>query len=556
MLGSLHSPDDQAELITLLSNFPSGEALHLEFYDADILPNNIIALLALCIERRITLKIVTYRSLLSHSLMRLGFAVRQMQAKKNQTSLTDCRAIVIGGSANSLDKILHIIENLPVSEVSIFVVQHVSEHEENLLDQLLRVRTEYAVIMPQHLMTIQAGTIYIAPPGHHMKVAHGKVYLTRDQKIQFARPSLDALFESIAEEYGKHALALLLCGFGADGVAGCHALKAKGACVIIEDPQECGIATALPEAVQKTGNFDHVLRHRAITSIAASTVQAVVLKASGRLQGQPLEIFLDALWQEYAYDLRGYQRASLERRLFNLMQSFGLPDFCDFQRAVFSDPGQFMRLVAEISVGVTDFFRHPEQLLDLREHVLPYLESFPIIKIWSAGCSTGEEAYSLAILLEEMGLNSRSRLFATDINHYFLEVAKSGLYPLSALDAINNNYLKSGGSRSIDSHIENKKHYLKMNDHLRDVPLFYPHSLANGGIFNEFQLIVCRNVMIYFDTALQNKILQQFSRSLHRDGILVLGPQDGIRHLARQNGFVPFVENSDIYRLQEGTRNE
>lgn len=567
MLGDLSSATDQAELITLLGNQKSGAALQIEFYDADTLPNDIISMLALCLERAIALKIITYHGLLSHSLMRLGFTVTQVQTKHEHSSLHTCRAMAIGGSANSLDKILHIIESLPLSTITVFIAQHVAEDEINLLDQLLRVRTEYKVVMPHNMTAIIPGTIYVAPPAHHMKVAHGYVYLTRDQKIQFARPSLDVLFESVAEEYGQHCLAILLCGFGEDGVAGCRVMKAKEACVIIEDPNECGIATALPESAKRAGNFDHIFKHRAIASIAASMVASVGTdnavsddlnhpKLKHTIQPALIELFLEALWDEYGYDLRGYQRDSLERRLNNLMHRFHLPHFCDFQRAIFSDPAQFMRLVAEISVGVTEFFRHPEQLKTIREQVLPYLQSFPVIKIWSAGCATGEEAYSLAILLEESGLSSRSRLFATDINHYFLELAKAGLYSLAALESGQHNYRLSGGQNQFEQFVAHKKRYLQIRQDLRDIPLFYPHSLVNGGIFNEFQMIICRNVMIYFDAAMQAKILQQFARSLHRDGLLILGPQDGVRHVALENGFIPYMDSIDIYRLQEGAVHE
>ncbi|WP_222612349.1 CheR family methyltransferase [Undibacterium flavidum] len=560
-----------------MSNIKSGEALQIEFYDADTLPNDIISMLALCLERSIALKIISYRGLLSHSLMRLGFTVNQVQTKHHHASLHTCRAIAIGGSANSLDKILHIIEHLPPSPMVIFIAQHVAEDEINLLDQLLRVRTDYQVCMPQHMCAIVPGTIYVAPPAHHMKIAHGYVYLTRDQKIRFARPSLDVLFESVAQEYGQHCLAILLCGFGDDGVAGCLTVKTKDACVIIENPSECGIANVLPETAQKTDNFDHIFKHHAITSLVASLVSSLAASPVNSSAAGPvtsptaleptqaleqginrelIDLFLEALWDEYGYDLRGYQRDSLERRLLNLMHRFHLPHFCDFQRAIFSDFAQFMRLVAEISVGVTEFFRHPEQLKIIREQALPYLQSFPVIKIWSAGCATGEEAYSIAILLEELGLSSKSRLFATDINHYFLELAKAGLYSLTALESAQKNYHLSGGQHHFEQFVDNKKRYLQMRSDLCEVPLFYPHSLVNGGIFNEFQMIICRNVLIYFDAAMQAKILQQFARSLHRDGLLVLGPQDGLRHVALENGFTPYRDSIDIYRLQKGALHE
>ena len=551
VLGTLESAPEQAELMAQLALAGSGDALQLDFYDADTLAPELIAALAGCLDRGVRLKIVAYHSLLGHCLLRLGLPVQQFVGPRPSAPQAPYQALALAGSANSLDKMLSIVGHLPLAEVAVFVAQHVAEDQVNLLDQLLQVRTAYRVLMPQHLVPVAPGTIYVAPPGHHMKVAHGLVYLTRDRKIEFARPSIDALFESLAGEYGERALAVLLCGFGQDGVAGCAALKKAGACVIVEDADDCAAARVLPAAARAAGAFDYVLKHAAIASVAAAAVGAAQAEPAGPL----LDLFLDALWQQYGYDFRGYQRDSLTRRFKTLMGQFGTPVFCDFQRAVLSDPLLFERLVAEISVGVTGFFRHPEQFQLLREEVLPYLRSFPVIKLWSAGCATGEEAYSLAILLDELGLLEKSRLFATDLNHYLLALAKSALFPLATLDSSRDNYRKSGGQGAFDTHVDIGARYLSLKPRLRKNTLFYRHSLVDSGIFNEFQLIVCRNVLIYFDVDLQKKVLERFARSLHRDGFLLLGPQDGLSHLARLQGFEPHAQGSHLYRLREGFAN-
>ena len=158
----------------------------------------------------------------------------------------------------------------------------------------------------------------------------------------------------------------------------------------------------------------------------------------------------------------------------------------------------------------------------------------------------------LAILLDELVLLEKSRVFATDSNFYLLELAKSGLFPLPSLEASRENYLKSGGGSSFDAGFEKAGRYLSIQKHLRQNLIFYRHTLASSAVFNEFQLIVCRNVMIYFDVELQHRIFDCFVRSLHRDGFLVLGPQDGLAHTARTHGFVPMAAGSHIYRLTEG----
>lgn len=554
VLGRLESAAERDELLALLAEDAAGieEPLELDVYDADTLPAPITEALVRLLDRGLALRIFAYRPLLVHCLLRLGLPVRQTAAQAAPTPLEPCRALVLGGSANSLDKILHIVGHLPAGEAAVFVVQHVQEDKTNWLDRLLQARTDYSVEMPQHLTPVTPTTIYVAPPGHHLKVAHGLVYVTRDRKVCHARPSIDVLFESVAGEYRSRALGVLLCGFGEDGVAGCAALKEAGGCVIVEDGDDCGEARILPDAARRAGRFDHVMKCAGIASVVAAAVAGPQATPTGAL----LDLFLEALWRQYSYDFRGYQRDSLERRIRNMMGQFGLPGFVDFQRAVLSHRPLFDRMVAEISVGVTGFFRHPEQFRLLRENVLPYLSSFSVLKVWSAGCATGEEAYSLAILLDEWGLLSRTRLFATDINHYLLELGASGLFPVDPLAASRADYLASGGPRHFDAYIEHGGRYLKVRDRWREAVLFHRHSLVDEGAFNEFQLIVCRNVMIYFDRETQKKVLALFARSLHPDGFLVLGPRDGLIQAAREQGFVPHPGDSHIYRFHGTARHD
>ena len=551
VLGRLENAAERAKLIHFLDQAQAKQQHQIDFYDADTLPQDIISAITRCLDRDVQLKIITYHYLLTHHLMRLDLPASPIAIKTAMVKPVRIQAIVLAGSTNSLDKILTIVEQIPIGNIVLFVAQHVLENQINLLDKLLRARTEYKVIMPQNLMPVEPGTIYVAPPGHHMKVAHGLVYLTRDKTVQYARPSIDVLFESLASEYQSEIMAVLLCGFGQDGVAGCARLKEVGASVIIENSEECDKAYVLPKAAIEAGKYDHVLKLPAIASVVAASVS----DNDAELSDQQLNLFVNAVLSHYGYDFRGYQQESLKRRLLNIMGKFGFTALLDFQRAVFSDSAIFNRMMSEISVGVSTFFRHPEQFRLLREKIIPYLESFPVIKLWSAGCATGEEPYSLAILLEELGLIKRCRLFATDFNSYLIDVAKTGLFPLKSLETSRPNYEKSGGTANLDNYIEKNSRYLTIKEPLRSSALFHRHSLVDEGVFNEFQLIICRNVMIYFKPELQSKILERFSRSLHRDGFLVLGPQDGMHHMARAAGFIPYITGSHVYRLSNGGLN-
>lgn len=551
VLGQLEPSDEREQLLAILNQAktaPADSVLELDFYDAELLPANIIIAIAELLNSGITVKTVVYRDTLTHALARLGLPYTKITGQPLLAPLPECQAVALAGSAQSLDKILHIVSCLPDAEVAVFVAQHILEDQTNLLDRLLKVVTGYRVLMPQNLMPVQAGTIYIAPPGHHMRVAHGLVYLTRDRKIQFARPSIDVLFESVAAEYGNKALAVLLCGFGQDGVNGCAALKAAGACVIVENSNECQDAGVLPKFARQAGHFDHILSCAAIASVVAAAVSGSNAEPTDFLQ----QLFLNAIKADYGYDLLGYQRDSLERRIKAMMISFGVDSFCDFQRLVLSNAKFFQRLIVELSVSVSGFFRHPEQFRLLREEVFPYLASFPLIKVWSAGCATGEEAYSLAIFLHELGLLDKSRIFATDINPYLLALAKMQLFPSKDLAASQKNYLTGGGFSQFDAYLKSYDYFFKMTESLNQRISFHCHSLTQDGVFNEFELIVCRNVLIYFDAQAQQKVLQCFANSLHADGFLVLGPQDGAHSAALAAGFVLYRPGSHLYKLQAG----
>lgn len=548
ILGQLEQAGECEQLLKILSPTTSQIALELDFYDAQWLPAGVLEAIAIRLNAGLTVKTVVYRHLLARVLAHFNLPYRKVSGYVPLSPLPECKALVLAGSAQSLDKILHIIGCLPDAEIAVFIVQHIGEDQINLLDKLLKVVTSYQVLMPQNLQAVKTGTIYIAPPKHHLRVAHGLVYLTCDRKIQFARPSIDVLFESVAGEYGQHAIGVLLCGFGQDGVQGCAALKNAGAFVILENGTECQEAQVLPNTARQSGYYDHILSCAAIASIVAAAVSGENAAPSDSLQ----KVFLAAIKADYGYDLLGYQHHSLERRIKEMMMSLSVSRFCDFQRLLLSKPKLFQRFLAEIPVIVTEFFRHPEQFLLLRQEVLPYLASFPLLKIWSAGCATGEEAYSVAIVLEELGLLQNSRIFATDINPYALELAKRQLFPQREMEKNCKNYLSSGGIASFESYVTCYPQFFKMDAALGERIFFHGHSLAQDGVFNEFELIMCRNVLIYFDVQTQEKILQCFAKSLHIDGFLVLGPQDGLQNVAQAAGFVLAGKHRHIYKLQAG----
>jgi len=258
--------------------------------------------------------------------------------------------------------------------------------------------------------------------------------------------------------------------------------------------------------------------------------------------------FLAEVKHQYGYDYTLYQIDSILRRIKACMLKENIKVFTQFREAVLQKEEVFEQLFLHFSVNTTEFFRNPEVFKELRHKVMPYLSTFPHIKIWCAGCSTGQEPYSLAILLKEMGLIKKTQIYATDINPFAIVEAQNGLYPLKGLEKNIRNYRNSGASGSLMDYFSIKGEYLEIQEDLKENILFFQHSLDGEGILNEFQLILCRNVLIYFTPELQRKVLANFAKSLDHNGFLILGKSEGILHNGGHEFFYDFHKNLKIYK--------
>jgi chemotaxis protein methyltransferase CheR len=242
-----------------------------------------------------------------------------------------------------------------------------------------------------------------------------------------------------------------------------------------------------------------------------------------------VEILVNDLQEVYGYDFSGYSRASLKRRMSRLFTIDRFPSFAEFRFRIRSNEDYLKRFVEEITVNVTEMFRDPSFYLLLRTEVLKVLATYPLIRIWHAGCSTGEEVYSMAILLKEANLLHKSLLYATDINPDVLQTAREGIFPLSQMRQYSENYLLSGGKQDFSTYYTAKYDRAKLDRELSSKMIFATHNLVSDRSFNEFQLILCRNVMIYFDKDLQERVLQLFDQSLESLGYLALGAKETLR---------------------------
>ena len=262
-----------------------------------------------------------------------------------------------------------------------------------------------------------------------------------------------------------------------------------------------------------------------------------------------VRLLLEAIYERYGYDLREYALPSMSRRVHAALARSGLPDLGALQHRVLTDPEAFARVLADLTVNVTELFRDPDFYRAFREHVVPVLRTYPLLNVWHAGCATGEEAYSTAILLREEGLYDRCQLYATDLSVAALDRAKDGVYAAKDLDVITAGYRRAGGTATFESHATVAYDQIALKESLRARILFFQHDLVSDYVFAEMQVVFCRNVLIYFGRALRERVLDKLARSLCPGGFLCLGSSERLPADAR-GPFVELVPEARIYRLR------
>ena len=261
-----------------------------------------------------------------------------------------------------------------------------------------------------------------------------------------------------------------------------------------------------------------------------------------------IDLLLEAVWRHYGFDFRGYTRASLKRRLWRRVHLERLTTISGLTERLLHDPQAMEHLLLDLSINVTSMFRDPSFFLAFRAKVVPLLRTYPFVRVWNAGCSTGEETWSLAILLREEGLLDRCRIYATDINESVLAQAKAGLFPLEKMQEYTEAYLAAGGTRAFSEYYVAAYDAAQFDRSLTENVVFAQHNLVSDRSFNEFHVIVCRNVMIYFDGTLQDRVHQLFYESLAHFGVLALGHKEAITFTAHAADYEPLDFDERIYR--------
>ena len=266
------------------------------------------------------------------------------------------------------------------------------------------------------------------------------------------------------------------------------------------------------------------------------------------LEQLEVQLILEGIFKHYGFDFRSYAYASVRRRLWKRIEAEGLATISGLQERVLHEPAMMERLLLDLSINVTAMFRDPGFHRVFREQVVPTLRTYPFIRLWHAGCATGEEVYSMAMLLEEEGLYERSRIYATDINEVVLQKAKAGIFPIERMQEYTENYIAAGGKRAFSDYYIAKYGGALFSPALTRNVVFSQHNLVTDSSFSEFNVILCRNVLIYFDKSLQARVHELFYNSLAKFGVLALGSRESLRFSPYEDSYEQINGPEKIYR--------
>lgn len=309
--------------------------------------------------------------------------------------------------------------------------------------------------------------------------------------------------------------------------------------------------------VQKTALLDYLVRlgiHAVLlqpdtNNIDGGRILSVALtKVVGIIEWKDAKSLLESIYKNYGYDFSNYQQDSILRRISRYIFKEKYITLGELMQSVKENKESVSGLLSGLTVSTTEFFRDGKVYSAIRESILPYLNSYPSIKIWCAGCSTGEEAYSVAILLEEVGMLDKALIYATDLSFNSIQQANNGLYSKGDIQKGSKNYLTAGGKDSFEKCFSMCNSFGEIKGRYKKHVLFFQHSLVESGVINEFQLILCRNVLMYFNHELRCKIMNLFYESMDRSGFLILGKSEGIHISGKDKGFIVTDVNNKIYK--------
>ena len=448
--------------------------------------------------------------------------------------------LAIGGSANSSAKIIEILSSIDTRKYIIFIIQHIDPEKDAYFDKILQEYVQSKVSYVYDGMKIQKAHIYIASKNKHMLVKDSKIYLSDTEALHYARPSISASFNSISEAYKENLVALLTCGYADDGVDSLNYLKHNRSSILIQNPKECE-ADSIPLEAIGHHIYDYVLETQDIVRYIST------LGMNFTSNEQWIEYLLEEVFYKYEYDFRKYQIDSISRRVKLFMIKHRFHDIKRVIILTLVNKAVFKSLFLDLSINVTEFFRDIPSSKKMIEILQEEYKNAYNIKIWSAGCSSGEEVYSTAIILNELNLLKKSIIYATDFNPIIIEEARNGIFPFNKYKKGKEAYAKLNLNSRFENYFRINRKFVKIDDDTRQNILFFVHNLEKDSVFNEFDIIECKNVMIYFNEELKQNIFHMFYESLKFGGHLFLGTSE-VLPANFQNKFLQYSNECKIYK--------
>jgi two-component system, chemotaxis family, CheB/CheR fusion protein len=455
----------------------------------------------------------------------------------------DGQLVVIGASAGGIDALLVILGELDADfPAPIVIAQHLDPRRESMLATVFDARTALRVVSVDGPVPLAPGVVYVVPSDRDVEIDAAVVRITEDGSTG-PRPSVDRLFSSAARAFGERLIAVILSGSGSDGAAGAHLVKAAGGTVVIQDPMTAA-SPGMPSSLAPT-TVDIAADLDTIASLLVSLVEGDHLPAA-RDQERTLPSFLDEVRDRTGVDFSAYKQPTILRRLQRRMLDTRSRDLREYARYMRQHPEEYERLVSTFLIKVTHFFRDPDLFAYLRDDIVPELveraQTTGELRIWSAGTATGEEAYSLAMLVAERldggAKQITVRVFATDLDTAAVEFARRGIYSRAAVAGLPEHLLERYFIHSDGDYEVTKS--------IRAMTVFGQHDLAQRAPFPRTDLVLCRNVLIYFTPTLQRRAMQLFAFSLREGGLLVLGKGEHPREL--DDLFEPEHGRLKVYR--------
>jgi len=489
---------------------------------------------------KVKIEIITHKNRLNRYFHQLDISSRfESIISKDVKKIEDMEVFLIGGSADSSPKIINILKKIDIKNIIVVIIQHIDAHTTNHFDEILHQYTSLNVCYAKDNETLKKGAIYLAPADKHFKVNAGLVQLNDDEKYNFSRPSISISYESFSNYYKEKLVVLQECGYASDGVDKLNLVVANKSTLLIQSADECE-AKSMVENAANTEFYDYIFKEEDIS-------RYINFRTLNYSKNEWLTYLLDEIFSKYKYNFKTYKKDLLLRRFNVFMIKHSIMTVKEAVGVILFNKSAFKGFFLELSINVSELFRNPNSFNTFSKFLQETYSKRTRIKLWSAGCSSGEEVYSILILLDNLKMLNKSTLYATDFNGVILEEAKNAIYSIPMYLKALANYKAIGLKNDLDSYLSKNLNFVTINENIRKKANFFQHNLLIDGSFNEFDIIICKNVIIYFDEESLVKAFELFYDSLKVGGYLILGESEVV-HSKFMDKFAIYNLDSKVFK--------